>query len=131
MQETMQQLEDGLSANIYIKQIYTAPIYCQPPRFAELVCVQRLLVRPQFSKKPYTDVQTTLSNPKGKVIGKFTFDSSKAKLVNFPFPENSEQPAGLSLQRIKVAKIASVTDVGSGAVLESRLYSDQYQLVTL
>jgi uncharacterized protein YfaS (alpha-2-macroglobulin family) len=39
-------------------------------------------------------VQTTLTDPKGKVIGKFTFDSSKAKLVNFPFPENSEQPAG-------------------------------------
>lgn len=94
MQETMQQLEDDLSANIYIKQIYTAPTYCQPPRFAELVCVQRLLVRPQFSKKPYTDVQTTLTNPKGKVIGKFAFDSSKAKLINFPFPENSEQPAG-------------------------------------
>lgn len=94
LKETMQQLEDDLSANIYIKQIYTAPTYCQPPRFAELVCVQRLLVRPQFSKKPYTDVQTTLTNPKGKVIGKFTFDSSKAKLVNFPFPENTEQPAG-------------------------------------
>ncbi len=94
LKETMQQLEDDLSADIYIKQIYTAPTYCQPPRFEELVCVQRLLVRPQFSKKPYTDVQTTLTNPKGKVIGKFTFDSSKAKLVNFPFPENIEQPAG-------------------------------------
>lgn len=94
LKENMQQLEDDLSANIYIKQIYTAPTYCQPPRFEELVCVQRLLVRPQFSKKPYTDVETTLTNPKGKVIGKFTFDSSKAKLVNFPFPENTEQPAG-------------------------------------
>lgn len=94
LKENMQQLEDDLSANIYIKQMYTAPTYCQPPRFEELVCVQHLLVRPQFSKKPYTDVETTLTNPKGKVIGKFTFDSSKAKLVNFPFPENTEQPAG-------------------------------------
>lgn len=94
LKENMQQLEDDLSANIYIKQMYTAPMYCQPPRFEELVCVQRLLVRPQFSKKPYSDVETTLTNPKGKVIGKFTFDSSKAKLVNFPFPENTEQPAG-------------------------------------
>ena len=39
-------------------------------------------------------MQTTLTNPKGKVIGKFSFDASAAKLVNFPFPENTEQPAG-------------------------------------
>lgn len=93
-QETIKQLENDLSSPIYIKQIYTTPTYCQPPRFSELVCVQRLLVRPQFSKKPVTDVQTTLTNPRGKVIGKFSFDASTAKLVNFPFPENSEQPAG-------------------------------------
>lgn len=93
-QETIQLLENDLSNNIYVKQIYTTPTYCQPPRFDELVCVQRLLVRPQFSKKPFTDVQTTLTNPRGKVIGKFSFDASKAKLVNFPFPENTEQPAG-------------------------------------
>jgi hypothetical protein len=93
-QETIQQLEKDLKTPIYVKQIYITPTYCQPPRFSELVCVQRLLVRPQFSKKPVTDVQTTLTNPKGKVIGKFSFDASKAKLVNFPFPENAEQPAG-------------------------------------
>jgi len=94
LQESNRQLESDLSSNIYIKQIYTTPTYCQPPRFAELVCVQRLLVRPQFSKKPFTDVQATLTNPRGKVMGKFSFDASKAKLINFPFPENSEQPAG-------------------------------------
>lgn len=94
LQAAIQQLEDDLSLPIYVKQIYTTPSYCQPPRFAELVCVQRLLVRPQFSKKPVTDVQTTLTNPKGKVIGKFSFDASKAKLVNFPFPDDAEQPAG-------------------------------------
>jgi hypothetical protein len=94
LQEINQQLESDLSSNIYVKQIYTAPTYCQPPRFEELVCVQRLLVRPQFSKKPFTDVQTTLTNPRGKIIGKFSFEATKAKLVNFPFPENTEQPAG-------------------------------------
>jgi hypothetical protein len=94
LQEANQQLESDLSSNIYIKQIYTTPAYCQPPRFEELVCVQRLLVRPQFSKKPFTDVQTTLTNPRGKVIGKFSYDASKAKLVNFPFPDDTEQPAG-------------------------------------
>jgi hypothetical protein len=94
LQEIVQELEQDLLGDIYIKQIYTTPTYCQPPRFSELVCVQRLLVRPLFSKKPFTDVQTKLTNPKGKVIGKFSFDSSKAKLINFPFPENTEQPAG-------------------------------------
>ncbi|MFT7095318.1 MAG: hypothetical protein ACI9UD_002187 [Glaciecola sp.] len=92
--EVNQQLERDLSSNIYVKQIYTAPTYCQPPRFEELVCVQRLLVRPQFSKKPFTDVQATLTNPRGKVIGKFSYDATEAKLINFPFPDDKEQPAG-------------------------------------
>jgi uncharacterized protein YfaS (alpha-2-macroglobulin family) len=39
-------------------------------------------------------VQTTLTNPRGKIIGKFSFEATKAKLVNFPFPEDAEQPAG-------------------------------------
>lgn len=94
LNETIQQLEQDLVSNIYIKQIYTTPVYCQPPRFESRVCVQRLLVRPQFSKKPFTDVQTTLTDPNGKIIGKFSFDSSKAKLVNFPFADNTEHLAG-------------------------------------
>lgn len=94
LQEANQQLERDLSSNIYIKQIYATPTYCQPPRIEELVCVQRLLVRPKFSKKPFTDVQTTLINPIGKVIGKFSYHASKAQLINFPFPDDSEQPAG-------------------------------------
>jgi hypothetical protein len=94
LQKANQQLESDLSSNIYVKQMYATPTYCQPPRFEELVCVQRLLVRPKFSKKPFTNVQTTLINPRGKVIGKFNYDANKAKLINFPFPENSKQPAG-------------------------------------
>jgi cell division protein FtsB len=94
LQEINKQLETDLSSNIYVKQIYTAPTYCQPSRFEELVCVQRLLVRPQFSKTPFTDVQTTLTDPQGKVIGSFSFEATKAKLVDFPFPEDTEQSAG-------------------------------------
>lgn len=94
LQETIRELEKDLSSNIYLKQVYTTPTYCQPPRFEELVCVERLLVRPQFSKKPTTDVRTTLRDPNGKVIGRFSFDSTKAKLINFPFPRDSESQAG-------------------------------------
>lgn len=94
LREANQQLESDLSNQIYVKQIYTTPTYCQPPRFKESVCVQRLLVRPKFSKKPFTDVQATLTNPRGKVIGKFSYDANRAKLINFPFPDDTEQPAG-------------------------------------
>jgi FtsZ-binding cell division protein ZapB len=92
--ETIKQLESDLNSDLYLKQVDTTPSYCQPPRFESLVCVERLLVRPRFSRKPYTDVQSSLVNPNGKTVGKFAFDSTKAKLVNFPFPRNSEQPAG-------------------------------------
>jgi hypothetical protein len=94
LQETIQILEQDLLSSIYVKKIYATPTYCQASRFPEVVCIERLLIRPQFSKKPYTDVKTTLTNPKGKVVGEFSFDASKAKLINFPFPENVEQPAG-------------------------------------
>ncbi|MBF7073104.1 hypothetical protein ISG33_06795 [Glaciecola sp. MH2013] len=91
---TIKQLEEDLSSDIYLKQVYTTPTYCQPPRYETLVCVERLLVRPRFSRKPFTDIQVSLINPNGKTVGKYSFDSTKAKLVNFPFPRNSEEPAG-------------------------------------
>jgi len=93
--DTISRLEKDLMSDIYIKKIYATPVYCEKPRFEELVCLERLLVRPEFSKKSASDIEVQLVAPSGRVVSEFRLDAAKAKLVDFTFSNNNEQSAGI------------------------------------
>jgi hypothetical protein len=67
---------------------------CEKPKFDALVCIQELLVRPQFSKAPVSDVIVTVYAPNNEILGSASFTSKRAQLYRFSLGRGRELIAG-------------------------------------
>lgn len=94
LQQQVDKLESDINDPIYLKTVYVSGRKCEKPQFDELVCIQELLVRPQFSKAPTTDVTVTVYAPNDRVLASASFSSKRAQLFRFPLGRGKEVLAG-------------------------------------
>ena len=87
-------LKADIEDPIYLKSVYISGRKCQKPDFDELVCIQELLVRPQFSKAPTTDVVVSVYSPDDRKLASASFPSKRAQLFRLPLGRAQEVPAG-------------------------------------
>ena len=94
LKEQVAQLRADIENPIYLKSVYISGRKCQTPQFDELVCLQEVLVRPQFSKAPTSDVVVTVYTPNDRVLASASFESKRAQLFRFPLGRGQEVLAG-------------------------------------
>lgn len=94
LEAQIKQLKNDIENPIYLKSVYISGRKCEKPQFDELVCIQELLVRPQFSKAPTTDVTVTVYSPNDRVLASASFTSKRAQLFRFPLGRGREVIAG-------------------------------------
>ncbi|WP_371193401.1 hypothetical protein [Glaciecola sp. SC05] len=94
LEAQVSQLKADIENPIYLKTVYISGRKCEKPQFDELVCIQELLVRPQFSKAPTSDVTVTVYSPNNRVLASASFNSKRAQLFRFPLGRGKEVLAG-------------------------------------
>lgn len=92
--EIIKGLQDDLVKSIYIKKLYVTPRYCEQPSSSRFICLEKVLVMANFSKTPSSNVQVSLSDPNGRVIGEVSYNAKNVRIVTFPFADDTEFAAG-------------------------------------
>lgn len=92
--EIIKTLQDDLAKPIYVKKLYVTPRYCDQPANAQLICLEKVLVMANFSKTTVSDVQVSLSDPTGRVLGEVSYNARDVRIVTFPFANRAQFSAG-------------------------------------